>query len=276
MDGRSGRAGREVPDKDPGVEAQAAFQPLDPAELAEPVGSEMLGQENSFHIRTCPQCGAEDAADARFCRQCGASFTGAAPEDGRWRISPVWAAVAVVLLLALAIGGVFAYRALTPRAPATAAPLPPVSSAAPAIATAPPSAAPAPAPPAPPADASARPPVPDLQLEPGPARAPPPRAAARIVDPVWLLRPNPEEVAALYPSLAAEENRGGEAVIDCAVTAFGRLSACKVVAQRPAHYGFGAATLRLASRFRMRSTTRSHQPVAGRRVRVPVRWRLDD
>jgi len=265
MDGRAAKANRDIAKSNAELEGQTAFQPLDPSDLAEPVDyqTEAMGQR----IRTCPQCGAEDAVSARFCRHCGTSFTGGAPEDGRRGLSPVWAAVIVILLVALIAGGVFAYRAVTRPAPPSpiSAPTPP-----PLVSTPSTPAIPTPAPPA----AAAPPQVLDLRPRSG---APTPRPAARaIIDPVWLLRPSREDVSELYPPVAADENRTGVVVINCAVTASGRLSACKVAAERPARYGFGAATLKLASRFRMRSTTRSGEPVAGRRVRLPVRWRLDD
>ena len=278
MDGRAAKANREIAKSNAEREAQTAFQPLDPSALAEPVDyhTEALGQR----IRTCPRCGAEDAVSARFCRHCGMSFAGAPPEEGRRRLSSVWTAVAAVLAFALIAGGVIAYRASTRSAPApillpqtvpATAPPPAVSGAAPSVSA--PSAPTIPTP-TPPAAAAAAPPVLDLRPR---SDAPAPRPAARaILDPVWVLRPSQQDVSDLYPLLAAEENRTGMAVIDCVVTASGRLSACRVAAERPARYGFGAATLKLASRFRMRTTTRSGEPIAGRRVRVPVRWRMDD
>jgi TonB family protein len=270
MAGRSTGAGREAAQVDPIYDAQAAFQPLDVYELAEPVGS-MAGFEADAlgHIRACPRCGAEDTDTARYCRGCGVGFIGAAPEEEPQRGSPVLAVViATLLLLALVAGGVFAYRALRPVAPAA-----PISAAAPApvVSKVLPSTVSKPAPPA-----AASPPPAALQppLKPWPAA--PGVVAPAIVDPVWVRRPSPAEVSNLYPELAADEDLEGEAVINCTVTALGALTSCKVAVERPAHHGFGTATLRLASRFRMRPTTRSGEPVAGRSIRVPVRWRLDD
>ena len=270
MDGRAAKANREISKINAELEAEAAFQPLDLSGLAEPVDyqTEAMGQR----VRTCPQCGAEDAVSARFCRHCGIGFTGATPEDGRSGLSPVWAAVIVILLLALIAGGVFVSRALMRPAPASIAPPPPVSAPGPpsSVLIAPPPVSRL----SPPASSTPAPPVLDLRPRSG---APAPRVAARaILDPVWLLQPSREDVSDLYPPVAADENRTGMVTIDCAVTASGRLSACKVAAERPARYGFGAATLKLASRFRMRSTTQSGESIAGRRVRVPVRWRLED
>ena len=270
MQGRSTGANREAAQVDQIYDAQASFQPLDVYELAEPVGS-MAGFEADAlgHIRACPQCGAEDTDTARYCRGCGVGFIGGAPEEEPRRGSPVLATVIVtLLLLALVVGGVFAYRALRPAAPA--APIP-AAAPAPVVSTVPPPAASKPAPavaPSPP-PATLQPP-----LKPWPTA---PRVIApAILDPVWLRRPSPAEVSDLYPELAADQDLEGEAVINCTVTALGALTSCKVAVERPAHHGFGTATLRLASRFRMRPTTRSGEPVAGRRVRIPVRWRLDD
>jgi protein TonB len=81
-------------------------------------------------------------------------------------------------------------------------------------------------------------------------------------------------VTELYPSRARDQGVEGSATIDCAVAGDGRLYDCNVIAENPPGHGFGAATLSLASKFRMRPTTQSGEPVAGRRVGIPIRWRL--
>jgi TonB family protein len=82
-------------------------------------------------------------------------------------------------------------------------------------------------------------------------------------------------VTDLYPSFARDEGLEGGATIDCGVSDDGRLDDCMVVEEHPSKRGFGSATIRLASHFRLRTTTRSGEPVGGRRIRVPVLWRLE-
>ena len=58
------------------------------------------------------------------------------------------------------------------------------------------------------------------------------------------------------------------------MTANGSLTGCSVVSESPAGAGFGEATIRAASKFRMRPKTVDGAPVEGARVRVPLTWRL--
>ena len=290
MDGSSGKASSGVPDADAGLEAEPAFTPLDPADLSTPA-PRMAGYEAEASATGAP------AGEVQTCPQCGASFAGAPADGGPLEISLLRVAIAVLALLALGagIGAAVTYAALHGTAPPATAPPPPASAAPPPAVVAPveppPAVAPPPAVIAPvePPPAVAPPPAVIAPVEPPPAVAPPAAAdrsakpapvrpsppGRMIADPVWMRRPTGAEVSRLYPSLPQDEGLGGEATIDCAVTVSGRLRGCAVVAERPLHRGFGPATLKLAPRFQMRTVTRSGEPVEGRRVRVPVRWRLD-
>ncbi len=108
--------------------------------------------------------------------------------------------------------------------------------------------------------------------------APPPagRRPAVITPPQWLRKPSGEDMRRYYPAAAFEGKVEGRAVIECVVTADGTMTDCKVVEETPAGQGFGAASLRVASRFRMRTTTLDGIPVMGAHVRIPLNWRVEE
>lgn len=56
-------------------------------------------------------------------------------------------------------------------------------------------------------------------------------------------------LADMYPSRAAAEQVGGEAVISCTVGDGGLLQDCQIVSERPAKYFFGMASQRMAQRY---------------------------
>ena len=109
-----------------------------------------------------------------------------------------------------------------------------------------------------------------------PTRLRRPRSGAPVRSriPVPSPRPTGAEAAEFYPRRAEEDGTEGMAIVDCLVTDDGRLENCSVVEEHPVGVGFGAATLALAKRFRLRSTSQSGELVGGRRVRIPFRWRL--
>jgi len=78
-------------------------------------------------------------------------------------------------------------------------------------------------------------------------------------------------MARYYPKAAITAGVGAaKVVIDCGITGEGRLDNCRVRQEEPAQYGFGEATIQLASHFRMAANDLDGKPTAGGTVRIPV------
>ncbi|HEY3815402.1 MAG TPA: energy transducer TonB [Caulobacteraceae bacterium] len=97
-----------------------------------------------------------------------------------------------------------------------------------------------------------------------------------INNPDWIRRPNGEDFVTYYPPTALEAGAGGHTAMECLVESDGSLSNCRIISETPTDMGFGAATLRLASRFRMRPQTVDGQSVRGARVVIPIAWKVED
>jgi TonB family protein len=99
---------------------------------------------------------------------------------------------------------------------------------------------------------------------------------AMVTSPDWLSLPSGGDMENLYPDHAKAEGVPGTGRVRCQITTEGRLADCFVVSETPLGLGFGAATVKLAGRFRMRPMMLDGAPVAGAVVEVPVRWSLGD
>jgi TonB family protein len=75
-----------------------------------------------------------------------------------------------------------------------------------------------------------------------------------------------------YPPAALAEAASGVAVLECTVTRKGTLDACKALRESPEGMHFGDAAVKLASKFRMKTTTRSGASAVGRVVRMPIEF----
>src|SRR5688572_18725403 len=99
------------------------------------------------------------------------------------------------------------------------------------------------------------------------------QAAARVVaDPVWVREPSLGDVLAVYRTQRVPPWKGGHAAIRCRVAANGGLAGCVVASEDPPGAGFGAAALKLAPVFRMRTVGRDGRPVEGAQVTVPIEF----
>jgi protein TonB len=103
---------------------------------------------------------------------------------------------------------------------------------------------------------------------------PAPTEPTFIVQPEWEARPGGPDIMRLYPADAVKTGASGQAVVQCAVLADGRLDACQVVAEQPRGLGFGEASVRMAGLFRMKTTTPDGASVDGAQVLIPLNWSL--
>ena len=105
--------------------------------------------------------------------------------------------------------------------------------------------------------------------------APYERAPLSAGDFIWLEQPTAKDIGRFYPNTTA---RAVErmVVIECGVGRSGRLDRCMVFKAPPTDNGETAATLRMASFFRMSARTKSGESTTGRKVHIPVLWKLPE
>ena len=99
-------------------------------------------------------------------------------------------------------------------------------------------------------------------------------AVAPVTEPVWLRRPNAEQVASAYPSGAMRDGIEGDVTLDCTVTEAGALAECVLASEAPEGMGFAAATQKLSAGMFMKPRDRQGQLVAGRPFKLTIRWAL--
>jgi TonB family protein len=100
---------------------------------------------------------------------------------------------------------------------------------------------------------------------------------ARLIQrPDWAQIPTGDELARYYPDRAMREGVSGKAILTCAVTAEGLLTACSAVEDKPGGYDFDKAALALSASFRMKSATRDGKPVAGGEIIIPIVFQVPE
>lgn len=96
-----------------------------------------------------------------------------------------------------------------------------------------------------------------------------------MVRPTIVTQPTTAQIQAAYPVRALSDQVEGAAAIDCLVMDDGKLARCQLAAEAPAGYGFGQATLDLASDFVMKPRLVDGEPSPGV-VRVSVKFSPSD
>ena len=91
--------------------------------------------------------------------------------------------------------------------------------------------------------------------------------------PGWLVKPDGERIARFYPDRAMREGVEGRVVIACTVETDTRLHDCRIEAETPAGYGFGAAALKLSDEMRLAPAIRNGVPVEAA-VKVPLAFNV--
>jgi TonB family protein len=96
-----------------------------------------------------------------------------------------------------------------------------------------------------------------------------------IEHPDWIAGPSAQGLERYYPARALNNGITGQAFVRCAVNADGTLDGCVAQLESPAGLGFGPASVRAASKFRMRPLSIDGQSVSGAYVLIPFNWAFD-
>jgi hypothetical protein len=98
-------------------------------------------------------------------------------------------------------------------------------------------------------------------------------ATPLIGKPQWSGTPTAEDFTAAFPKAATAAGvLKARAVLNCIVTPSGGVTSCSIASEDPPGFGFGAATLSLADKFRLTNWTSEGLPTAGGRVTIPIRY----
>jgi TonB family protein len=87
----------------------------------------------------------------------------------------------------------------------------------------------------------------------------------------WLKTPGEAGYRQVWPAEAVKQKLGGRAIMRCRVDGAGLLSACQLIGETPAGYGFGQALLSLAPQYQMRPDAIATQAPNGE-VIIPADW----
>ncbi|UTP40197.1 energy transducer TonB [Phenylobacterium sp. LH3H17] len=82
--------------------------------------------------------------------------------------------------------------------------------------------------------------------------------------------PTPRELASAGSRAGRGGHIAGRAVLVCLVKADGNLTECRIEDETPTGAGFGAAAMKLRSKFKLRPTTADGVSVEGGSVRIPL------
>lgn len=95
------------------------------------------------------------------------------------------------------------------------------------------------------------------------------------ITPRWTQFPDGATLAEYYPQVAIDNDRTGQAVVECSILdTAGRVS-CSVVSETPKGYGFGAATVKMVEA-KGRVDTNAGNIKPGAKLLVTLKWLLGD
>jgi periplasmic protein TonB len=100
-------------------------------------------------------------------------------------------------------------------------------------------------------------------------------AGPAMVGPDWITRPTDAQMRTYFPRTAIERRTSGVAWLGCQVDAGNRARRCRILGERPAGLGFGAAGLRLSRLFRIRPPRRDGRDQYDAWVRVPIYFDIE-
>lgn len=89
-------------------------------------------------------------------------------------------------------------------------------------------------------------------------------------DLVWRLKPTGEDMARAYPQKAQIAEQAGWVILECQTAANGEVKNCQILGEAPANFGFGAAGLKLASKFRIDVRKTDPEVLKGGVVTIPI------
>jgi len=100
------------------------------------------------------------------------------------------------------------------------------------------------------------------------------RLRAPVFTAVWSSLPTSEDVVAIYPDAAREAGFKGDVEVDlrCYVDKDYGIGGCSVARESPAGYGFGEATLKLTSKFKLDAKVVKGDALVGYPMVIPVRF----
>ncbi len=98
-------------------------------------------------------------------------------------------------------------------------------------------------------------------------------AATLLEDPQFTARPDGPTFVRYYPPTALNRGIGGQVVLECLIVAEGALH-CAITDESPEGYDFGLASLGIARSFRVEPIVNG-EPTIGKRVRIPITFRLN-
>ncbi|MDC7675341.1 TonB family protein [Asticcacaulis machinosus] len=101
-------------------------------------------------------------------------------------------------------------------------------------------------------------------------------ATSPYVKAQWASYPTGEAALNYYPARALDQEIEGEALVECTFNASGKITACSVLSENPARYGFGQATADLMVKHaRAKPQTANGALRDGDKMKIRYRWSLD-